>query len=205
MEQHCRQCHSLAFEPKVTKRQAPHGNVDQLVTMLREFYAQLVLSDLPPDSTRPNDLPRVRPGAALTHDERQRALDLARQKAERVLEELFEVRGVCSTCHYVKRTQDSAGWRVAPVRLARVWMPLALFTHAKHSTQSCATCHDVRGSKHAEDIAMPDIGRCRHCHVGIQPVLGKVTSDCATCHKFHSGRQSWHGELNRAPLPQREK
>jgi hypothetical protein len=32
---------------------------------------------------------------------------------------------------------------------------------------------------------MPAIETCRECHVGAQPVAGKVTSDCATCHGYH--------------------
>jgi len=195
MEQHCQQCHSLAFEPQVTKRQAPHGSETEVATMLREFYARLVLGDVPPDVNPPPDLRRTRPGAVLTYQDRQAALQIANQKAKAVLYDLFEKRKVCSTCHTVKRTEDEAGWDVAPVRVAQVWMPQAIFTHAKHSTETCETCHDVKGSKESKDIAMPDIKKCRECHVGAKPVSGKVTSDCATCHKFHAGRDYWHAEM----------
>jgi hypothetical protein len=51
----------------------------------------------------------------------------------------------------------------------------------------------VSQSKDTKHIAMPDITTCRECHVGARPVAGKVTSDCATCHKFHNGRDYWHG------------
>lgn len=200
MERHCRQCHSLAFEPTVTLRQVPHGSEKEVATMLREFYARLVLGDAPPDVKPPRELPRMRPGAVLGYEDRQRALQIADQKAQRVLRELFETRGVCSTCHHVTGG-SGAGWEVAPVLMARVWMPGALFTHAKHSAQSCTTCHDVRGSSDARDIAMPGIAKCRECHVGARAVLGTVTSDCATCHKFHAGRNYWHGAVQAQMLP----
>jgi predicted CXXCH cytochrome family protein len=163
--------------------------------MLREFYARLVLGDVPPDVNPPPDLRRTRPGAVLTYQDRQAALQIANQKAKSVLYDLFEKRKVCSTCHTVKRTEDETGWDVAPVRLAQVWMPQAIFTHAKHTTETCETCHDVKGSKESKDIAMPNIEKCRECHVGAKPVSGKVTSDCATCHKFHAGRDFWHAEM----------
>jgi hypothetical protein len=66
MEQHCQSCHSLAFEPSVTSRQVVHGEDTQIATMLREFYARLVLGDVPEGVHPPDDLPRLRPGAVLT-------------------------------------------------------------------------------------------------------------------------------------------
>ncbi len=201
MEQHCQRCHSLAFEPQVTKRQVVHGDEAEIATMLREFYARLVLGDVPPDVNPPKDLPRMRPGAVLTYQERQAALRIADQKANLVLRELFETRKVCSTCHEVTRKTDSVGWKVAPVRVAQIWMPQAMFSHAKHTTEACTQCHNVSQSKDSEHIAMPDIAKCRECHVGARPVTGKVTSDCATCHKFHEGKDFWHGVMQAQMLP----
>lgn len=195
MEKHCQRCHSLAFEPQVTKRQAVHGDDQMIATMLREFYARLVLGDVPPDVNPPKDLPRMRPGAVLTHAERQAALRAADAKANLVLRELFDTRQVCNTCHEVTRKEGGSGWKVAPVRFTQIYMPQALFTHAKHTTEKCTLCHDVQQSKESKTIAMPDIKKCRECHVGAQPVQGRVTSDCATCHKFHDGSDFWHGVM----------
>lgn len=201
MEQHCQRCHSLAFEPQVTKRQAVHGDEEQIATMLREFYARLVLGDVPPDVNPPKDLPRMRPGAVLTYAERQQALRIADAKAKLVLHELFDTRQVCSTCHEVSRKEGGSGWKVAPVRLTQVYMPQSLFTHAKHTTEKCEKCHDVSQSKESKTIAMPDLAKCRECHVGAKAVLGRVTSDCATCHKFHEGSDFWHGVMQAQMLP----
>ena len=195
MELHCQRCHSLAFEPKVTDRQVPHGSEKEIATMLREFFARMALGDAPPQADSQADPRRARPGEVLTYEDRQRTLQIAERKAKLVLRELFEIRGVCTTCHEVSRAQNDAGWQVAPVRVARVWMPRALFSHAKHSSQRCETCHDAAVSTTAAHVSMPDVGKCRECHTGARAVAGKVTSDCATCHKFHSGRDYWHGAL----------
>ena len=184
MEKHCSECHALGFEPAVTARQVPHGPVKEMETMLREFYARLALGDVPADVAPPRDLPRMRPGAVLTAEERQQVMRVADAKARRVMREMLETRAVCSTCHYVKHAKNGE-WQVAPVALTESWMPNATFTHARHSTQPCATCHDVRGSRRAEDVAMPAIAQCRECHGGTAPAMGKLASDCATCHRFH--------------------
>lgn len=194
MEKHCQECHSLAFEPKLTERQVPHGSEAAIATMLREFYARLVLGDAPPGVAPSAELQRARPGAALGYQDRQQALRIADERAQRVMRDLFETREVCSTCHYVKR--DGGGWKVEPVVLTSHWMPQAKFTHAKHLTMSCTKCHEVTQSKQARDIGIPDIGKCRECHVGARAVVNKVTSDCTTCHQFHAGRDPWHGSAS---------
>ncbi len=195
MERHCQSCHSLAFEPSVTARQAPHGSEEAIATMLREFYARLVLGDLPSGVLAPKNLPRMRPGTALSVEDRALALRIADRKAQQVLNDLFDHRQVCSTCHHVSRRSDAVGWTVAPVAVAQTWMPGAQFTHAKHETSSCVTCHDVAKSSAAEDVTMPDIAKCRECHVGSSPVHNRVTSDCVICHKFHAGAGYWNVDM----------
>lgn len=195
MENHCQRCHSLAFEPKETNRQVPHGSETEVATMLNEFFARMALGNAPPQADNQLEQGRVRPGSVLSYDDRQRTLQIADLKTKAVLKELFETRKVCTTCHEVSRAQTVAGWQVAPVRVARVWMPQALFSHAKHSSQQCETCHDAGFSSTAAHVAMPDVGKCRECHTGARAIQGKVTSDCATCHKFHSGRDYWHAAM----------
>ena len=70
-------------------------------------------------------------------------------------------------------------------------MPQARFRHDRHATQTCTSCHDVRSSRVAADVAMPEIGRCRDCHGGAEARQSKVPSDCATCHVFHGGQAAW--------------
>ncbi len=159
-EKACQRCHTLAFEPQVTTRQVPHGEVQDIATMLREFYSRLALGDVPPGVNPPGDLPRMRPGAVLTYQDRQRVLQIADTKAHAVMNELFGKREVCTTCHEVTRTDDAAGWKIAPVKVTSNWMPEANFTHAKHATEPCASCHNVINSKKSEDVdvnTLPEI------------------------------------------------
>lgn len=206
MQRHCSECHSLKFdcnreqrgdplECRSGARELPHGPVATVAATLREFYARYALGDAPPDAGAPPDLPRVRPGAVLEYEDRQPVLANADRAASRALAELFGELNVCGTCHYARPTQKAPGWEIAPIRFTQVWMPAARFTHAKHTTMQCADCHQVGNSTDARDVAMPDVGQCRECHVGGKPVLGKVTSDCATCHKFHGGAEVWNHNL----------
>jgi hypothetical protein len=206
MERHCRECHSLKFDCSREKRadalecrsgarEVPHGPVETVAATLKEFYARHALGDAPPDAAAPPDLPRVRPGAVMRYEDRQPVLAIADRKARQAFDELFKELNVCSTCHYARPILQSPGWEVAPIRFTQVWMPAARFTHVKHSTMRCSSCHKVGESREARDIAMPDVAKCRECHVGGKPVLGKVTSDCATCHKFHGGDDVWNHML----------
>ena len=105
----------------------------------------------------------MRPGAVLSYEERQQVLRIADERAQRVMRELFETRDVCSTCHYVSRDRQE-GWKVAPVTLTRVWMPQALFSHAKHATEDCTLCHTTSTrSKEARDLAIPEVAAGRGC------------------------------------------
>ena len=140
--------------------------------------------------TPPRDLPRLRPGVVPTPEARREALRLADEKARRALHELVQTRQVCTTCHEVTREKQS--WKVAPVALTMSWMPASRFTHKGHASQSCTSCHEVRSSRRAEDVAMPEISRCRDCHGAHPTAAGKAASDCASCHRFHGGQGLWH-------------
>ena len=196
MERHCARCHSLQFDPGNPARQVPHGSLEQVRTMLREFYARSVLAGSPAAKNAAG-MERVRPGAVASPEERREAVRLADEKASRAMRELLETRKVCSTCHYVSRSARG-DWQIAPVALTASWMPGAVFNHASHATEPCITCHEVRTSRRAEDIAMPEIARCRECHGGAAATAPKVASDCASCHRFHGGTSPWR-ELAHAP------
>jgi hypothetical protein len=191
---HCQSCHSLAFDPKRTDRQVPHGSVELVAATLQEFYSRMALGAGPADGSHPLSL-RTRPGAVLSYEDRQRVLSIADAEARRAFDELFGKREVCTTCHVVQRIAQEPGWAVAAVRFTHAWMPRAEFAHAAHASTQCIGCHAVTDSQKAEDVAMPSIADCRECHVGSRPVLGKVTSDCATCHKFHGGGDLWQGPV----------
>jgi hypothetical protein len=71
------------------------------------------------------------------------------------------------------------------VQLTADWMPRARFDHAAHVSETCVSCHGkAPESKHATDILIPGIARCRECHGGAGS-SAKVASDCLMCHTFH--------------------
>ena len=186
MQQHCASCHKLAFEPAVSAREVPHGSVPQAMTVLREFYAGISIGERPIDVMTVDGMLR-RPGnrgATIAH---RQASAWAEAKAMTVARDLFEVRA-CTTCHTVQRVDgDSvAPWKITPVRINAHWLPKASFDHSQHRNSACVDCHAVMNSHRSADINIPDISACRKCHVGAEPVRNMVTSDCSSCHGFHS-------------------
>jgi predicted CXXCH cytochrome family protein len=193
MQTSCAECHLLQFEPAVTTREVPHGSPDQALTTMREFYSRIALGDRPIDVTLVDGLLR-RPSGGPPEVERQRALAWADAKARAMAKDLIETR-LCIQCHDVQSAildappaRDPGGdphWTVKPVRVTSSWMPGSAFDHTEHQTAPCETCHNVRTSMSATDIAMPTIATCRGCHAGEVAVPGKIRSTCETCHSFH--------------------
>ncbi len=192
MKDHCQSCHSLEFEPKVTTRQVPHGNVGDVLTTLNEFYAQAALADTPIDVVVEAGIRR--PGEHMSETRRQAALAWAADKAGKIARDLFEVR-VCFLCHEI--TPDAAAtavagdlpasWKIAPIAVTQHWLPKSRFPHSQHDTFECAKCHAVATSKTSADIAIPDLKNCRECHGGSEPARDKARGTCETCHGFHTG------------------
>lgn len=184
MQAHCQRCHSLEFEPLVSTREAPHGDVERVVAAIAAFYESAALNNLPVDAAPAAPLGRaIGTGTAVTPAERARALAWAQRKTRTVAQDLIEVRA-CPICHEVARATGAA-WSVEPVFISQRWMPGAHFEHASHTASPCGDCHKVERSKRSEDVAMPEIATCRACHGGNQPVPNKLTSSCLTCHAFH--------------------
>jgi len=192
MERDCRECHRLEFEPAVTSREVPHGKPAEAVNVVSDFYASLALNGVKDSFEKAFGVPGeglLRRVGQPSESQRKVALQLARRKADRVSEDLFEVR-VCSTCHEVGRNET--GWTIAPVRIASRWMPQARFSHRSHAQSKCADCHDVAHSTDSADIAIPEIETCRECHAGSKPVEKKVASSCMLCHGFHDASHPWN-------------
>ncbi len=202
MKDHCQECHSLEFEPKATNRQVPHGNVDDVIATVGEFYAQAVLADTPIDVVF-NEGAR-RPGERLNvanPPQRLAALSWATKKASVITRELMEVR-VCFSCHEIKRETVGEGkdksetWRVAPIAVTQHWLPKSRFPHVQHSPYECKECHNTAASKTSADIDIPDIKNCQSCHAGNVVSTSMVRGTCETCHGFHVG-----GTKSGMPIP----
>ncbi len=190
MGEHCQSCHSLEFEPKSTTRQVPHGKIADVIATVQEHYAQIALTDAPIDVVLEDGIKR--PGQRVGESKREAALAWANTKAEKITQELFEVR-VCFECHEIKRGDGATAvdpatrWQIAPIAVTQHWLPKARFPHSRHSTYKCSSCHDVAGSKTSANIAIPDIKNCRECHGGNVTSKDKAPGTCETCHGFHTG------------------
>jgi hypothetical protein len=196
MVDHCEECHGLAFEPAVSARRVPHGRPEDVLTMLREFYSQVVLSERAIDVTLVNERLR-KPTEDPKRVESRRASAWAEQKARAVATDIIETR-VCVQCHSVSRGSGSAPWAVQPVRMNAPRLKNATFDHKAHQQAACVTCHRVGSSNSGHDVALPALDVCRSCHAGSGEVQGKVRSPCEKCHSFH---QHPHAVSAATPAP----
>ena len=181
----CQDCHRLDFDPFEPTRQVPHANITEIIAMLDEYYAEQGLVGGYQDAAAPFIVQqRRRPGEALTPQQQQEALAWARQKSRKTAESLFQSRA-CTVCHTVVPGPSPARpWAVAPVRVAGVWYPRAQFTHASHSTMTCARCHDAATSNTSASVLIPGVENCQGCHGG-EFAKDKVASTCIDCHGYH--------------------
>ncbi len=197
MNRDCLRCHELRIEPDDPSRQVPHGSVEDAWLMIKDFYAKISLEDIRVDTVRTGEVQRTIPmssDAIVPEQERQRRQKFARDKAQKVAVDLFEVR-VCKECHSELRRSSgdlpameiAVPWIVPPVHVASAWMPKAHFDHGKHRQSKCSDCHDIERSMYSTDVAMPDIATCRSsgCHGGSVAAPGMVPSTCIDCHGYH--------------------
>lgn len=202
-EQHCHECHKLAFEtdsdypfaiPPEELREVPHGNAGAVLQTLTGYYSRQALEGgYLLDPTAPGMVQRLRrPGERITEDERRAALDWSQKKAAEVGQELFEYRA-CAKCHSVLKGDGAvSAWQIVPVQVVEEWFPKAHFIHDRHKTVPCTDCHAARDSKTSTDVLMPGITRCRECHAdpGAQ---NKLESTCISCHGFHMFKDKLKG------------
>jgi predicted CXXCH cytochrome family protein len=190
MEKHCAECHRLDFDPDDPDRVLPHGNVALVAQTIRDYYGRAALTGGVTKPGAPEIVRLVRkPGEQLTKPQAQIALAWADQQSALVIDEVFDKR-ICGYCHRVSKTGDAAlPFSIAPVALQDhgTVFPHAEFSHAAHATEKCTSCHAAETSKHAEDVLMPDIQRCRDCHADVGG-KNKMTSPCSECHRYHMAK-----------------
>lgn len=185
MEKTCQQsrCHRQRFEPPL-RGFAPHGSERLAMNLLREHYLD-ALSGKAGGSTE-----NCRRESSASRDPLRRAINCADRLArDYAATKLFRKTGdnlKCALCHEIDDAEGKrTPWRVRPVRINRDWQPMAVFPHAKHATAECTDCHDKKRSKASEDRSFPDLEKCRECHAGQHAMPGRITSTCASCHRFH--------------------
>lgn len=189
METHCSGCHSLLFDEHDPTSGVPHGDLEGVYKTLREHFSREYLVQ-EGGATRFDGSRQRRPGGeqrVMSEAEQRRARDWVDTQSLKIARELLEKR-VCVDCHEVTHDASKTGldqWRVEPVQLTSEWMPRARFDHAAHISETCVSCHaKAPESKHATEILLPGIKRCRECHAGAD-TSAKVASDCLMCHPFH--------------------
>lgn len=190
MKDNCQSCHELRFEIAAPERQVPHGNVDDVITTMRDFYSYLAVNGIvlnrPPSGLPAHDVYGI-PGKPATGALRLSGSNDIDRQVNIAATEIFE-KTTCFSCHDISRQENAAGkksWKVAAVTPEVDWMPKATFSHAKHDMASCESCHGAKTSKSAKDVLMPDIKSCRSCHAGSEPAHQKIVSNCGLCHGFH--------------------
>lgn len=203
MENNCRSCHALVFDPSAPEREVPHGDPDTVLLTLEEYYSRQFLRESLGRNPTPQEVQDFilrRPGNTVERRSEQ-ILDLASPwgKANSVAQEIFE-KTSCKTCHEVSindSDQYLSKWRVNPIRITKNWMPKSEFDHYRHRTSDCSLCHAASTSEQSSDVLMPDLDNCESCHTGARTHENKSPSSCITCHKFHqSDQNAWQANLN---------
>jgi hypothetical protein len=189
MGKSCQQsgCHALEFNPPVPERALPHGSERKLMATLNEYYAKAAIDELLTGKTR-----RCGEVPTTGNNLLERALSCANNKVIINTNSLFKGKEGCVECHEVSADLEDKEipWKVKSVHLTRHWLRNAHFPHNKHSTAKCTDCHDKLESKKSADVSIPDITKCRQCHVGKKLVKGKVSSSCEDCHIFHAEKNA---------------
>ena len=187
MKENCAMCHDLAFDRiGGTVRTLRHGEPDQVVADLREYYRGRSLP--PPPSFAP--MARRRPGEGVAFSDRGHYAAGASLSggADRAIRAVFSPGGACFDCHRIQAPPPgSLDFKVAPVAFPMRYLHKGWFDHRPHATESCQTCHAADRSQAASDLLVPGLETCRSCHGG-ERTLKPVASSCAMCHDYHMDR-----------------
>ncbi|WP_267381971.1 MULTISPECIES: cytochrome c3 family protein [unclassified Sphingomonas] len=188
MEANCQSCHSLAFgRADGMVRRLPHGNPEQAVGALQDFYAAHGVA-------RPaavNVASRRIPGDFAAASARALYGEAVADRGgatDRAVRALFAPGGACADCHRIipPPRARSLAFGIAPVTIPIRYLARSVFDHRTHAAESCASCHAAARSNDARDVILPRIAECRGCHAGEKTAhRGQVPSSCALCHGFH--------------------
>ena len=191
MDAHCRDCHSLNFDPFDPEIELPHGNTRAAFEameahFIREFTDPVLRAER--SQQKPRRLPGKRMGVASCEGS---GLDCGRREAASEARYQFAETG-CVTCHQVRDTgadKPIDRWFVHPVKLTTDWYSQSRFSHSSHLSLAgrsgdgvCLDCHAAETSESAEDVLMPGQDNCLGCHDAQRQ---SVAVDCVGCHQFH--------------------
>jgi hypothetical protein len=208
-ERHCQACHALPYRAdyeSVAEAQLPHRlNAEQLEKRVRELELARLIREKPELQTRLETIPGNKPPEVLTATGREWIEQQVQQSARHL-----EI-AVCAKCHETSKIgeNDSADRKfpdVADVQVPAVWLKHARFDHSAHRAVTCVECHggaysdNVRASRLASDVLLPNIENCVQCHAPRREIAGELVGgarhDCVECHNYHGrgGGDEWlHG------------
>jgi pSer/pThr/pTyr-binding forkhead associated (FHA) protein len=167
-EQHCQGCHKLTFDSRYPNAQVPHGGDPGIVYGFIGSY-----SGDPSIATRSADEIRrlLASRRQITSDERA------------VIAAAQVIKTKCRKCHDI----ESRGNRLAvrPPVIPVQWLTHARFTHTRHRTIPCESCHDkARASAATGELLLPVRANCTSCHA-TDAKVAQAASTCVTCHEYH--------------------
>ena len=167
-EEHCQGCHKLTFDIRYPNAQVPHGGDPGIVYGFIGSY----MGDPSIASRNPDEIRRLLAARRqITSDERA------------VIAAAQVIKTKCQKCHDI----ETRGARLAvrPPVIPTVWLAKSRFTHTRHRTIPCETCHDnARASAATADLLLPDRANCTGCHARGAKIT-QAASTCVTCHEYH--------------------
>ncbi|HVT43217.1 MAG TPA: FHA domain-containing protein [Thermoanaerobaculia bacterium] len=166
---HCQSCHRLSFDPRLPSAEVPHGAEPGVVY---GFIAAAYSGDRDLTGRPASEVRRIL-------SERKSV----RTDARSVLAAEQVVKTKCRLCHEI--VERDGRLAVVPPHIRREWLTAAAFTHERHLTIACETCHQsVRTSSNTSDVLMPQREQCAGCH-GRNVAREQTASSCLTCHEYH--------------------
>lgn len=192
-QQHCRQCHSLQFDPGQPSLRLPHGNPDHVRSYLASLPSQYAaLARLSGRTTEPEIDDFVREqmrrlqSAGLIGSTLEKHIFLSGDPSKQTVSLAHELGGRaayhgCAFCHQVNASENAPPV-VTPPWVPDRWLARGRFSHAKHLNVACRDCHPVHLSRETSDILLPTKASCATCH----SPAGGVSESCALCHSYHN-------------------
>jgi pSer/pThr/pTyr-binding forkhead associated (FHA) protein len=169
-EQHCQRCHRLTFDDRYPNEQVPHGGDNMKVygAVFAASSGAAAIVGKPAAEVR-----RILSTRAASGPEQQAYL----RKAN------FVFRDKCRVCHEIRPRGEQLA--ATPPVIPTTWLASAGFTHGRHRTVDCETCHQgVRESVQTSDVLMPRRADCTTCH-SPRGETAQAGSSCRTCHEYH--------------------
>lgn len=173
---HCSRCHSIELDERAAGKRVPHGSEQRAFDAVLAGLAQYYVG---------RDAGAMRASTGGTQEERL-------EREARDLEQALYTEGKgCMKCHDVTTEAPRSGksrYLVVPPAIPAKWMFAASFSHDRHRSADCMSCHEGAAvSVSASDVLLPGVDRCRECHAD-PGTPGKVESPCLECHRYHEAR-----------------